>query len=113
MGYRSEVVVALTKEKTKQFLTQTNIGVATNFITALSGRYEKDKWYLFHFCDVKWYEDYAEVKAVMDFINNLNDEANEEFEYHCMGEDYEDYTVMGHMNSPFEINMSRSLDFYT
>lgn len=112
MGYRSEVIVALTKEKTKQFLLETSIGPATAFV-ADARRYEKNGWFMFHYEWVKWYEDYSDVQAVMNFLNILEAEGSDEFEYHCMGEESDDYTVMGQGNSPFDISMSRSLSFDT
>lgn len=116
MGYRSDVVLALTNKNLKKFFDQNDDKVLTTLFDGVE-RHEKDDWTLFYWPSVKWYPDYADVKAVEDFVNQLEDSDQEEeregFSYHIMGEDIDDYNSKGTWDTPFEISLNRSLDFYS
>lgn len=107
MGYRSDVYVAFEDSATKRFVNELSAKDICNFLGA-SETYRKDGWTLFFFSDVKWYDDYSEVKSCMSFIDKLEDDY---YEYHCLGEDSEDYEYRNSGVSPFHIHMSRSIDF--
>ena len=109
MGYRSEVLIALTDKLCKDFLNSMKLDVAAEFIRC-DGIHHKDGWTLFHYSDVKWYDGYKEVDAWTTFHKSIADNC-EDYEYHCMGEGSDDYTVDNHGCSPFNIYMNRSLDF--
>jgi hypothetical protein len=106
MGYRSDVAIAMKKETFKAMLASVKDDrTAVELVTGCV-QYEKDDFILLFYKDVKWYEDFKEVRA--EFIDTLDEE---EYSYHVMGEDSEDYSVRGDLDNPFEISLSRSLEF--
>ena len=107
MGYRSEVVLAMKDEKFAEFVKSMDDRTAAN-IFEMSEPKKRDGWTAVHFTDVKWYEEYPEVKAVDTFIDTLDED---DYAYHVLGEDNDDYTCKGTWETPFEIRMTRSLDF--
>ena len=107
MGYRSDVILAMKHEKFKELLKTMEDRVAIRFLENQEVK-EKDNWVLMNFVDVKWYEDFAEVKAVNTFVDTLDEE---DFSYHILGEEDDDYTKRGTWDTPFEIRLNRSLDF--
>lgn len=107
MGYRSEVILTMKDEKFAELVKSMDDRVAANFFEMTEPKKRKD-WTLVHFSDVKWYEDYPEVKAVEDFVSTLDED---DYAYHILGEDHDDYTHRGTWDTPFEIRMTRSLDF--
>jgi hypothetical protein len=66
---------------------------------------------LFEFHDVKWYESYADVRAVMSEINKLESDETKDttFGYIELGENSDDVT---HLGSPWDYDMylNRSVD---
>lgn len=108
MGYRSDVVIAMKDEKFAELVKSMDDKVATNFFEMTGEPKKRNDWTLVHITDVKWYEDYPEVKAVNDFLSYLEED---DFAYHIMGEDNEDYTHKGTWETPFEIRLQRSLDY--
>jgi hypothetical protein len=116
MGYRSDVILALTDKNMKKMIGAINDSILIELLNNVD-RHEKDGWTLIHWSDVKWYDDYKDVQAVNQFVASLEDsedpEENEGFSYHIMGEEDDDYTQKGTYETPFEIRLSRSLDFFT
>lgn len=110
MGYRSQVVYALTEEHMKNMINSATDDTAINIVRGTKITV-KDNWYLIHYEWAKWYEQFSDVKHIMEFIRNLDDNANDGYEFHRLGEEYDDYEVYGHGNSPFNICMNRSLDW--
>lgn len=110
MGYRSQVIVAFTDEEFKELLHSCDDGAAINILEGANIHHAKG-WILLNYDWVKWYDGFPEVDAVNKYINKLQDEDKETYEFHRMGENYEDYDHSGMSNSPFEISMNRSLDF--
>ena len=110
MGYRSDVALAMKEEKFKDLLL--SIKDDKTAVELLTGcqKHEKDGWILLFYDSVKWYDDYKEVKVINDFISDLDED---DYSYHVMGEEPDDYTQRGTWESPFEIHLSRSLEFYT
>lgn len=110
MGYRSDVALAMKEKKFKQLLS--SIKDDRTAVELLSGcsKYEKDGWILLYYDSVKWYDDFKEVKSINDFIDTIDED---DYSYHIMGEDQDDYKQTGTWDSPFEIRLSRSLEFYT
>lgn len=109
MGYRSDVILAMKHEKFKDLLKTMDDRLAIRFLENQEVK-EKDNWVLMNFVDVKWYEDFAEVKAVNTFVNTLDEQ---DFSYHILGEDDGDYTERGTWDTPFEIRLNRSLDHFS
>lgn len=108
MGYRSEVLLALKDEKVVELFMYFSDIAAIN-ITEYVEIHKRNGWTLLSFEDVKWYDDYPEVKAINEFVDTLDED---EYEFHIMGEDNDDYTVRGEQgNSPFNIYISRELNF--
>jgi hypothetical protein len=110
MGYRSDVALALKEEKFKDLLSSIKDDKAAVELLSGCDKHEKDGWVLLFYNSVKWYEDYKEVKAINDFVDTLDED---DYSYHVMGEEPDDYTQRGTWESPFEISLSRSLDFCT
>ena len=115
MGYRSEVILALTDKNLKKMIQGIDDKILVELLNH-ADRHEKDGWTLIHWSDVKWYEDYKDVAAVNNFISEIEDSEDEEvregFSYHIMGEEQDDYTAKGTWDTPFEIRLNRSLDFF-
>lgn len=107
MGYRSDVILAMKHEKFKDLLKTMDDRLAIRFLENQEVK-ERDNWVLIDFVDVKWYEDFAEVKAVNTFVDTLDEQ---DFSYHILGEEDDDYTKRGTWDTPFEIRLNRSLDF--
>ena len=111
MGYRSDAAIAFKEELAKRFLNECTTKIALETLRSCD-KYHKDDWILFYYSDVKWYTDYEEVKAITDFMNSLEGtDDSEKYEFHRMGEDSEDYEYINPGYSPFNICLSRSLDF--
>jgi len=110
MGYRSDVLLALKDERFSELIKTMEDRVAANFIDG-SKIHECNGWKLVEFHDVKWYDDYPEVKAVNEFIEELEDLNQDDYSYHVLGEDDNDYTSKGTWETPFNIRLNRSLDF--
>jgi hypothetical protein len=116
MGYRSEVLLALNEKCMKKLMASFD---DTLLLEVLSGsdRHEKDGWTLIHWNDVKWYDGYKDVDAINTFVADLEDsedeEENEGYAFHILGEDQDDYTMKGNWDTPFEIQLHRSIDFFT
>ena len=107
MGYRSDVILAMKHEKFKELLKTMDDRLAIRFLENQEVK-ERDNWVLIDFVDVKWYEGFAEVKAVDTFVDTLDEQ---DFSYHILGEEDDDYTKRGTWDTPFEIRLNRSLDF--
>lgn len=108
MGYRSEVVLALTEQKFSELLKSVDDEVAIEIVNGADKLKEKDGWVLLYYSGVIWYDQYKKVEAINKFVHNLD---QEEYDYHIMGEDVDDYKQGGCGNSPFDIHLSRSLEF--
>jgi hypothetical protein len=110
MGYRSTVMAAFHEKTFEKLLSSCDDNVAINVLLGADKHYKSD-WILLHYDWVKWYDSFEEVKKMDEFINELEDNLDETFEFHRMGEEYDDYEVKGSGNSPFHICINRSLDF--
>ena len=111
MGYRSDVAIAFKEELAKRFLNECTTKIALETLRSCEKHY-KDGWIMFYYSDVKWYDDYEEVKAITQFMDNFQEtDDSENYEFHRMGEDSEDYEYTNQGCSPFYIHLSRSLNF--
>jgi len=110
MGYRSDVALAMRKETFKAMLSSVKDDRTAVELVSGCEQYENGDFILLYYTDVKWYEDFKEVKAINEFIDTLDEE---QYSYHVMGEDFEDYKDRGYLDTPFEIRLSRSLEFNT
>lgn len=107
MGYRSDVALAMKEERFKELIKTMDDKTAAEFVSGADFK-EREEWVLVYFSDVKWYDDYPEVKAVNNFISDLDEE---DYSYHILGEDQDDYIQRGTYDNPFEIRLTRSLDY--
>ena len=115
MGYRSQVVLAISPEAAPAFLALCAkhpevMELCQNADDFTSG-YEQPGDYFMHWSSIKWYEDYPEIAWLMLFIDNLESDDLTEFgekadpstcEWHeCfkfirIGEELEDYDQRGY-----------------
>ena len=111
MGYRSEVLVAFKEELAKRYFNEVSTKIALETLNSCQ-KHITDGWIMLQYSDVKWYDGYPEVDAITEFMNNLEGtDDSENYEFHRMGEDSEDYEYKNQGCSPFNICLSRSLDF--
>jgi hypothetical protein len=108
MGYRSDVVLAMKDEKFAELVKSMDDRIAANFFEMTDEPKKKKDWTLVFISCVKWYEEYPEVKAVDNFVDTLDED---DYAYHILGEENDDYTHKGTWETPFDIRMTRSLDF--
>jgi hypothetical protein len=73
MGYRSEVVLVVGKEVMPQFMVtmaKSSEARALCFDEAERMKdYDGEGNMLFSWCDIKWYEDYEGIQAIVDFMD--------------------------------------------
>lgn len=110
MGYRSTVVLAMKENRFKLMLDGFTDQLAIS-VLSYSRKSIRDEWVMLAWNDVKWYEGYPDVDAVMNFIG-AEEMDQDEFEFHRLGEDNDDYECHGDTGcSPFNIHLYRSLDW--
>jgi len=131
MGYRSEVVLAVSKKMMPHFLGHLSQcdDSAYKFVFMETDKkiedYDGEGTTVFSWDHVKWYESYPEVKAINDFIAMNTDylgsicEDVEEFQsgdydehirFVRIGESYDDIEEEGYLCSS-DIAISRSVSF--
>ena len=114
MGYRSEVVLAVTKEATPYFMAMlAKNPEAKRFCEGarrFEGDFDGDGSWIILWDSVKWYEGYPEIDPIVEFIEGMasqdltpfGDAANSivEWDNHYrfvrVGEDHDDIVVEGH-----------------
>lgn len=114
MGYHSHVIFAAKDELFKELFNKMNDSCSLNLLEATSEKKSRDGWTMFYWSDVKWYDSFEEVEAFSNFISDFDSDPEkcEEFEYHILGEDADDYVVKGARGvSPFNVFLQRSLYF--
>ena len=98
MGYRSDVTISITKEGYSRLVSmcdEANVehplmsrDVLPDFITLFEG------CVVFGWDDIKWYEDFPDVKAVLEAVSAL-DEEGVPLRFVRVGEDPEDIEQWG------------------
>ena len=129
MGYRSEVVLAVHKQvmgKFLQLIGQNDEMKALCFSDAeVTENYNGDGNFLFQWSGIKWYEDFPEVKAIMDFMQwchdtDLKDEnypedrqpsGDEFFRFIRVGEESDDIEYDGYCED-FEMYTQTTIEVY-
>jgi len=98
MGYRSQVVIAIPKEVLKK-----NVSILTD----LEGFEisQTDDTYYFSNSHTKWYDEYEEVKRVMEFVDNNSDDVG----FVRIGEESGDIEERGN-NYDHEIYVNTSIN---
>jgi len=108
MGYRSEVVLVVSKKAMPHFMVTVGT-VPEGLELCFQGHDTMKKDYegeegsiLFHWQGIKWYEDYAGVAAVNSFLIKMQDlededwdEWGEEYRFVRMGEEAGDQDILG------------------
>ena len=129
MGYRSEVVLAVSKEMVPHFLTvlaqHESVRRLIHDCDTFNKDYLDDGAMLMHWDHIKWYETYPEIAAIEKFINDCEgeevvgwdaekDEEHGEAWSHVrfvrVGEEREDVDVKGHFAYE-EIELMRTIEF--
>ena len=122
MGYRSEVVLAVSKDLMPHFLgvfakspdTRTMVFKDHDY---MNEDYDGKETFVVSWSDVKWYEGYPEVDAINDFVSRCDgDEIEgledpwEHFRFLRLGEDVGDMIEKGYMHAN-DICFHRSISF--
>ena len=122
MGYRSEVVLAVSKELMPHFL-----GVLAKHPTvrplvfkdhsSLHENYDGEETFVVSWDGIKWYEGYPEIDALNKFIDECDgddiegiEDAHEHFRFLRLGEDYDDMIEKGELHCG-DICFNRSISF--
>ena len=100
MGYRSQVVLAVSKEVLPQFLTTlARSSEAKDLCFVHSDKkidnYDERGGFLFMWDHVKWYDSYECVAAIQDFMDWCDDENDEDYRFVRTGEELDDNEVRG------------------
>lgn len=115
MGYRSDVYLALSPTNFDNMVKKLDDLLIANLLDGTDHYRSKCGWHLLHWNSVKWYPEFSEVKAVEDFITEIesseDENVSEGFSYHILGEDQDDYTQRGSWNNPFELRLERQVNF--
>lgn len=109
MGYRSNVVIILSKAAKALLEEELNIlpkemkeNVEGVFSSADKHFIHKSGDELFHWSWVKWYANYPEINFIEKFLERLEDE-DKEFGFMRIGEDLGDIEQQGYyLNDPFQ-----------
>lgn len=118
MGYRSEVVLVLSKEaketlkeKLDALPKEEKENIKSMFSCADRRFIHESGDELIHWTWVKWYNSYPEIAFIEDFLNNREDE-----DYYLMriGEDLGDIELQGYFyDNPFDANIETRINYYT
>ncbi len=127
MGYRSEVALAVSKKAMPHFLNvmarepEVRTMVFKDHDT-LEENYDGEGTLLVVWQSIKWYETFPEVKAVNEFVDELDGDYLDGFElpegeyqgdhvrFVRLGEDMDDIDVKGTLQE-YDINFCRSLSY--
>jgi len=111
MGYRSEVVIAVSKDLMPHFLgvfakSPDTRAMVFKHHDYMSEDYDGEGTFLVSWSNIKWYESYPEVVAINDFIDNCDgddieglEEPWEHFRFLRLGEEVEDMVEKGYMHA--------------
>ena len=122
MGYRSEVVIAISKDLMPHFLTvfakEPNCrAMVFKDHDHMSEDYDGEGTFLVSWSDIKWYEGYPEVDALNHFIDKCDGDEIEgikdpwdHFRFMRLGEDSNDMVEKGYMHAS-DICFHRSISF--
>ena len=107
MGYRSDVFLAMKEQSFKDMLAFFKSDTMCIEVLKSTNRYIQEGWVLLHWSDIKWYEGYSYVDAVINFIM-LSPIDDLDYEYHVLGEEDDDYETRGTPGiSPYKIRLTR------
>ena len=127
MGYRSEVVLAISKQIMPHFLAVLAKEPETRPLIFkhhdhLDQNYNNEGTLLVTWGGIKWYDSYPEIQAINDFIQELESDEVEGFDlpkgewqgehvrFVRLGENYDDCEERGELCG-FDIHVERSLSY--
>ena len=122
MGYRSEVVIAISKDLMPHFLTVFAQEPSARPMVFkdhdyMNEDYDGKETFVVSWSDVKWYEGYPEVDAINDFIERCEgdeiegfDDLYQHFRFMRLGEDYNDNVEKGCLHD-MDICFHRSISY--
>ena len=130
MGYRSEVVLAVHKQVMGKFLQlvgqhQDMKALCFSHADEVREDYNGEGNFLFRWSSIKWYEDYAGINAINEFMewcheNDIKDEnfpedrqptGDEFFRFVRVGEDQDDIVQDGYCED-FSVHPCTSIEVY-
>ena len=115
MGYRSQVILAVSKEVMPQFMsTMAKSPEARTMCFSDADRTVKDYddggGMLFYWDDIKWYNNFESVQAIEDFMHWAEGEEHEDkFKFLRTGEEFDDNEQRGWGFCNIYVN--RSIEF--
>ena len=122
MGYRSEVVIAISKDLMPHFLTvfAKEPGCRPMVFKDhdyMNENYDGEETFIVSWSGIKWYEGYPEVDALNHFIDKCDgddieglEDPWEHFRFLRLGEDSNDMVEKGYMHAS-DICFHRSISF--
>lgn len=110
MGYRSDVVLVVTREAFGDMWREDaeTMNTITGYADTIT---KKDDAVLIVWSYIKWSDFYGEIAKFQNLLNGLD---HDHFQFLRLGEDYNDTEERGgYWDNPFETRISRSLDYDT
>ena len=113
MGYRSQVVLAVSKEVMPQFLTTLAKSPEAKELCLVHvdkkiDNYDERGGFLFMWDHIKWYDSYECVEALIDFMDWCDSENDEDYRFVRTGEEMDDNEERGYGFT--DIYISRSIE---
>ena len=106
MGYRSEVIIAVTKKAYNKFADQAVRDILKTCDTVTQNK----NGYYFHFNSIKWYSDYEEIQKLNKFIEDCVQDNSDNIGFLRIGEDDDDLERIGDPYL-FDVFINRSIEF--
>jgi len=122
MGYRSEVVLAISKDLMPHFLGVFAKSPDTRALVFkhndhINENYDGKETFIVSWNDIKWYESYPEIDAINSFIEDCEgdeieglEEPWDHFRFMRLGEDTEDMVEKGYLHA-CDICFHRNISF--
>ena len=118
MGYRSEVVLAVSKELMPHFLSvmakhPESRELVFGHNDELEQDYQDEGHFFVRWGSIKWYEGYPDIDTFENFMNECgemvdNKDKEDMFKFIRIGEDYADIEERGY---GFDIHVNRTIDY--
>ena len=119
MGYRSQVVLAISKHLTPFLMVKVSQNKAAEALVfadadTFDRDYQGDKSWLLRWDDIKWYESYDTIQTLISFIE---DAANDEYEFEVDGKpqnsaEHIRFVRVGEENNDIEVSGDGFWDIY-
>lgn len=107
MGYRSQVALCVRAVHKAAMMTNPNV---VNCLSDADDKLEDEDGVLYHWGCVKWYDDYANVDALMKFLSDLDE--YDDFLFIRLGEEDADTDIQGGWwDNPFDMGYARRIEF--